>query len=1413
MMSPREIPIVLVTYNRPDHTRRVLEALKRHTVKNLFIYSDAARSAKDVPAVDKTRALIRAIDWATPVLHFQDSNQGLAKSIVAATDRVLQEHESVIVLEDDCVPQEHFFEFMFQCLGRYRNDEKIFGISGYSVPLTDEILADYAYDLYFFPRIGSWGWATWRRAWQYREPDLRKLLAEITAKGINLSQGGNDIPATLEAMLRGHAKDIWTLNWVLSTYLHQATYIYPTVSHVENIGMDGTGVHCGITDKFVTPLSSRKPERFPDRIFNDKRIHRQFRSYYDLPALATPAAAFQETQVTLPASQGKKSILHLVEALTTGGAGRAILACAKHSARFGNFHHTVLSLKPVEPSVLQLAAEAGVAVLHTTDSQVIHRLCSEADIVQVSWWNNPAVNRWLRSKLPPMRLAVWYHVAGDGPPQIITQELVKFADFSLPCSPYTSGHKAFQCIPEREQATRKAMVLGAADFERLNGFQKKSHANFNVGYIGTVDFIKMHPHFIRMSAAVNVPNVKFIVCGHGIEEFLKQEAINLGAGQRFDFRGFVEDIKGVLETLDVYGYPLCERTYAASELNLQEAMFAGVPPVVFPYGGIKYLVKDQQTGLVVANEREYVGAIEYLFHKPEERDRLGKNARAYALEHFGAENAGKELSRVYTLMLDQPKRTRTWRAEGSPCPGAAQAGTTNPGHRCFIESLGEHAMDFLTSANDQDTPESEQEALLHADARIAACSSLVFLNGIIPYQIHYPEDPYLQLWKGLVLEQYKRYQEASACFTEAIRQGNRHWRVKCYLARIMQALGRDDIARKLASTVLREAVNSPLARNLLGELTNDIPVSGGETQQSSIRVSAIVSTYNSELHIYGCLEDLTTQTLFKRNELEIVVVNTGSQENEETIIQDFQRRFSNIRYIKTPERQSVYGAWNLGVKAASGKYITNANTDDRHRPDALELMADHLDANPDVAVLYGDQLITSFPNDHFSYTKAERRWGWPEFSYEELERRCIVGPQPMWRKALHAKHGYFRDQFKSAGDYEFWLRIGKSEKIARFPETLGLYYDNPLSLEHGSTTSAQETLRIWMEYGVLQKGVIPKGSVPVSVRSEELRAQPFRQETRDCPTVSIVVPTFNRLDLLKDALASIDLQTYGNYEVLVVNDGGESAATVVKEFNSRGNFIYLEHETNKGRAAARNTGIRAAKGKYIAFLDDDDVYYPNHLAVLVERLEKSSERVAYTDTTKVVLRNVNGSWVTAEAKIIPHQEFRPDLLHVTNYIPTNSLMLERDCINRVGLFDESFEVLEDWELLIRLSRNYAFVAVPVVTSEVRWRTDLSNVTLKKRGDFIAAQNRIYTGLHNSGSVASQIQELQALAQHNLIQEVKKETLIQQVAQCDGANETCARAETLSVLLLQLPERVLSQAFLNARRTGHAARPEKATVPR
>lgn len=291
--SPSELPIILMAYNRPHHTQTTLEGLKNLGANNLYIFADGPAHGADISKIEKTRELIHAISWTEPKVVFRDHNLGLANSIRDAVSQVFKQEEFVILLEDDCVPGPQFTNFMFECYRRYANNPLVYGISGHTVNHNPSILANWDYDLYFSPRIGSWGWGTWKNRWEQHIFDLPTAVKRCLDSGVDLNQGGSDIPHALERYLTGALKDVWTLNWVLTVFLNGGYYIYPTLSHIDNIGTDGTGVHCHPTDIFKTPIMKSPPTRFPQNIKLNQELYLSHRSYFDIPNGPSPHQSFQ----------------------------------------------------------------------------------------------------------------------------------------------------------------------------------------------------------------------------------------------------------------------------------------------------------------------------------------------------------------------------------------------------------------------------------------------------------------------------------------------------------------------------------------------------------------------------------------------------------------------------------------------------------------------------------------------------------------------------------------------------------------------------------------------------------------------------------------------------------------------------------------------------------------------------------------------------------------------------------------------------------------------------------------------------------------------------------------------------------------------------------------------------------------
>ncbi|MBM4145211.1 MAG: glycosyltransferase [Nitrospira sp.] len=616
-------------------------------------------------------------------------------------------------------------------------------------------------------------------------------------------------------------------------------------------------------------------------------------------------------------------------------------------------------------------------------------------------------------------------------------------------------------------------------------------------------------------------------------------------------------------------------------------------------------------------------------------------------------------------------------------------------------------------------------------------------------------DGFLFFCYGLALEQQGSFQEALNAYLMARKQGNLgnvlQWRVTYSAFEIAYQLEKLQLAKELLEDFLLANPNFHDGQKRLKEIedrlkktsakhpspeikqktidTKAVDIIQQAQKTSGIKVSAIVSAYNSEKFMRGCLEDLVNQTLYEKGELEIIVVDSGSQENEHVIVNEFRQKYNNILYIRTEKRETVYAAWNRGIKSASGKYVTNANTDDRHRKDALEVMAYELDSNPDIALVYCDQIITETENETFDKCTPAGYLNWPDYNRAQLFHCPCVGPQPVWRKSLHDEFGYFDESLKIAGDYDWWLRVSEKYPFRHVPDLLGLYFLSPHGIESANEKlSYLEAGKVRKLYGERAKIICDFDKYRLSYKVDEYPLSSRKrkeQKHKTNPLVSVIVPTFNRPEMLQETLRSIIDQTYKNYEIIVVNDAGVDVENIVAEKKHGRNIIHIKHSSNKGLAGARNTGINAANGKYIAYLDDDDIFYPEHLETLVKFLESSGYKAAYTDAYRAYQAEENGRYIIKKRELTSSPDFDYNRILISNYIPVLCFMHEKSCLDEVGLFDEALTSHEDWDLWIRMSRKFQFGHIRKITAEYRFRTDGSTMFSGRRADMLRTAEMVH----------------------------------------------------------------------------------------
>ena len=274
----------------------------------------------------------------------------------------------------------------------------------------------------------------------------------------------------------------------------------------------------------------------------------------------------------------------------------------------------------------------------------------------------------------------------------------------------------------------------------------------------------------------------------------------------------------------------------------------------------------------------------------------------------------------------------------------------------------------------------------------------------------------------------------------------------------LAGLCRPEGSRTLASAMAQNKMSVGVLPGFLATTAAIEPQPQIKVNDPIIRVSAIVSTFKSERFMRHCLDDLEAQTAAR--EPEIIIIDSASPENEKVIVEEYQKRFRNIGYLRTEEREGLYAAWNRAIGFARGLYITNANTDDRHTPYAFEKQTAALDAHPDIALVYGDCFRSHVENETFVQNNRVEHYRYPDFLPITALLHFQFGPQPMWRKSVHDSMGLFDPLYKAAGDYDFNLRLVQKFKALHLNEPLGLFLKSATSITRRDNTMQVENDRV-----------------------------------------------------------------------------------------------------------------------------------------------------------------------------------------------------------------------------------------------------------------------------------------------------------------------------------------------------------------
>lgn len=251
-------PIALFVYARPEHTAKTLEALRRNTMaaeSDLVVFSDGARGGADRANVAAVRELVnRVTGFRSITVVERPRNVGLAKNIIDGVTQVCEARGAVIVLEDDLVSTSHFLRYMNDGLQIYEATTRVASIHSYMFPMATPLP-----ETFFLRGADCWGWATWKRAWDFFNPNAAELLRRLESSGLQKEfDFGGYYPYSEQLRRQAEGRsDTWAARWYASAFLADMLTLHPCRSLVHHLGADGSGTNVRYTSSMDVQLTER----------------------------------------------------------------------------------------------------------------------------------------------------------------------------------------------------------------------------------------------------------------------------------------------------------------------------------------------------------------------------------------------------------------------------------------------------------------------------------------------------------------------------------------------------------------------------------------------------------------------------------------------------------------------------------------------------------------------------------------------------------------------------------------------------------------------------------------------------------------------------------------------------------------------------------------------------------------------------------------------------------------------------------------------------------------------------------------------------------------------------------------------------------------------------------------------------
>ncbi len=519
-----------------------------------------------------------------------------------------------------------------------------------------------------------------------------------------------------------------------------------------------------------------------------------------------------------------------------------------------------------------------------------------------------------------------------------------------------------------------------------------------------------------------------------------------------------------------------------------------------------------------------------------------------------------------------------------------------------------------------------------------------------------------------------------------------------------------------------------------------------------MKFDIVIVTYNSKKWMKNCIDSIERQTNFDTKNINLYIVDNGSKDGTQDYVTERSQNtnLGKIELVVTGQNLGFGKANNYGFEKGNSEYVFFLNPDTELMEDTMYELKESIENSTND---FGMWECRQKPYEHpkmYNILTGETTWA---------SGACFVAKREVFKKV----GGFDKNIFMYAEDVDLsWNVRLHGYKIKYVPKSVVVHY---CYKEAGEVKPVQyynsiiNNLNLRRKYGSLRQRLawykhfyrVLKGSTPFRYAKRNLVKQYFKNlkyttyytgwrnkpenkeyfskfepkfvyfdyeyvrqgdfepiETKleNEPLVSVIVRTCGRPNVLRENLISLRNQTYKNIEVVIVEDGENKSEKMIKEEFSDLNIVYKATGEKQGRCKVGNLGMELSSGKYLNFLDDDDLFFADHVETLVQALEKHIEyKIAYSTSfeTKIEVKSREPKYeYVEESRVVVHNRpfSRIRLLDI-NLFPIQAVMFERSIYEKFGGFDLELDNLEDWEMWQRYSTENTYLYVPKTTSLYR----------------------------------------------------------------------------------------------------------------